>query len=378
MTIKSPSLKNKVCHVTSAHSRYDVRIFHKECKSLAKHGFDVTLLVNDDLEDELVDGIKIISTHFKPKNRFERMIISQRKIKHKAVEIDAEIYHFHDPELLPLASYLKRKNKKVIFDFHEDVSQQILFKEWIPKKIRKIISKIYKVYEEKHSKKFNALITVTPKFLDRLKLINKNSIMVTNYPILRSEFNSTDQPKSECICFAGGITTQWNHLNIIKAIETLDSIKYLLAGSGSSEYLDCLKNQDGWKKVDYLGRIPHEEVKSIYSKAMVGMSLLSHHTQVGMDGTLGNTKLFEYMEAGIPVICSDNKIWKEIVKKHKCGIAIDPNNVKEIRKAIVELINNPKKSKEMGENGRRAVEEEYNWKTQEEILVTIYRDLVRN
>ena len=102
----------KVCHVTSAHSRYDVRIFHKECKSLAKNGFDVTLLVNDSLEDELIDGVSIKSTNFNPRNRFERMIKSQKHIKRKAIEIDAHIYHLHDPELLPLGNKLKRLGRK--------------------------------------------------------------------------------------------------------------------------------------------------------------------------------------------------------------------------------------------------------------------------
>ena len=67
-------MKKKVCHITSAHKRYDVRIFFKQCKSLAKHGYDVTLLVSDEKENEEIDGVKIISIKFKPKNRIDRFI----------------------------------------------------------------------------------------------------------------------------------------------------------------------------------------------------------------------------------------------------------------------------------------------------------------
>lgn len=102
----------KVCHVTSAHSRYDVRIFEKECISLAKCGYAVTLIVNDDKKDEIKDGVKIVSTGFKPSGRRQRMLSSMKYIWAKMQEVDADIYHFHDPELLQMVSRLKKRNKK--------------------------------------------------------------------------------------------------------------------------------------------------------------------------------------------------------------------------------------------------------------------------
>src|SRR5699024_782118 len=104
----------------------------------------------------------------------------------------------------------------VIFDFHEDVSQQILFKTWIPGKLRKTVSSIYKSYEKNKAKSFDAIVTVTPKFVERLKMINPNTIMVTNYPIITKENNKNNEvPKNKAICFAGGINSQWNHENKI-------------------------------------------------------------------------------------------------------------------------------------------------------------------
>lgn len=374
--IENSTNHNKVCHVTSAHPRYDVRIFHKECKSLANNGFDVTLLVNDNLPNEAIDGVKIVSTQLKPSNRYERMVKSKKKIKTLMLETDADIYHFHDPELLPEASWIKNKGKKVIFDFHEDVSQQILFKMWIPGKLRKIVSSIYKIYEQKRAKSFDALITVTPKFVERLKMINSNTVMITNYPIVKEESGSHNTPKKKAICFAGGISPQWNHENIIKAIEPIEDVEYILAGSGSNEYLDKLKRLEGWEKVRYLGRIPHEEVKAIYNEAMIGMTLLSNNTQVGDEGTLGNTKIFEFMEAGLPVISSNNKLWSGIIDKYGCGIAVNPDDIKEITNAIVELSKDSHIVENIGKKGQEAVCTFYNWKTQEEKLLTVYRRII--
>lgn len=378
MINKNLTYQMKVCHVTSAHPRYDVRIFHKECKSLANNGFDVTLLVNDNFPDEAIDGVKIVSTQLKPKNRYERMVKSKKTIKMQMLKIDADIYHFHDPELLPEASWIKNKGKKVIFDFHEDVSQQILFKEWIPQIIRKIISAIYKKYEKNKARNFDALITVTPKFVERLKQINPNTVMITNYPILKKKVECDKFIKKRAICFAGGVTPQWNHENIIKAIESVDDIEYILAGSGSQEYLEKLKKLKGWGKVRYLGRIPHEKVKDIYNESIIGMTLLSNNTQVGDEGTLGNTKIFEFMEAGLPVICSNNKLWKEIVEENKCGFAIDPNNIDEIRKAISSLMYNTNKAFVMGNNGKMTINRHYNWGIQEEILIDLYKSSTKH
>lgn len=374
--IENSTTQKKVCHVTSAHPRYDVRIFHKECKSLANNGFDVTLLVNDNLPNESIDGVKIVSTQMKPKNRYERMVKSKMKIKTLMLEIDADIFHFHDPELLPEAAWIKKKGKKVIFDFHEDVSQQILFKTWIPGKLRKTVSSIYKSYEKNKAKSFDAIVTVTPKFVERLKMINPNTIMVTNYPIITKENNKNNEvPKNKAICFAGGISSQWNHENIINAIKSIEGVEYILAGSGSQEYIEKLQKLEGWDKVRYLGRISHDEVVKIYNESMIGMTLLSNNTQVGDEGTLGNTKIFEFMEAGLPVICSKNKIWKDIVENNKCGIPIDPENVTEITSAITKIITNPKLASEMGVNGKKAVCNEFNWETQEKVLLDLYKSM---
>lgn len=70
----------KICHVTSAHTRYDIRIFEKECTSLAQNGYEVYLIVNDDMPDEVKNGVHIISTGYVPQNRKDRMINSMKCI----------------------------------------------------------------------------------------------------------------------------------------------------------------------------------------------------------------------------------------------------------------------------------------------------------
>src|SRR5512133_3327813 len=109
----------KTCHLTSVHPLDDVRIFHKECISLAANDFNVTLLGFDEQPyEENRNGVNVISLFVPYKHRFQRLIRRTYAIYRKALEIDADLYHFHDPELLPVGLRLKRKGKIVIYDAH--------------------------------------------------------------------------------------------------------------------------------------------------------------------------------------------------------------------------------------------------------------------
>ena len=369
-----------VCHLTSVHPRYDVRILEKECASLAKNGYNVKLVVNDDISDEIKNNVHIISTGFVSNSRFKRILLSKKLIYKKAIEIDSDIYQIHDPELLPVALKLKKRGKKVIFDSHEDVANQIKEKTWIPKIIRGIISFVYSKYEKYIVKKLDAVISVTPQFVERFSKYNKNSILITNYPIINKENTSNNYiDEFECkndkyICFAGLIGDEWCHDNIIKAISSIDGIRYLLAGRTETEYIEYLKTLSGWSKVDYLGLLPHEKVKELYEKSYAGLAL-NYSLQIKGKGTLGNTKLFEYMEAKLPVICTDYELWKDIIDKYKCGICVNPLDINEIKKAIMYICSNPDIAKKMGENGRKAVEEHFNWQNEEIKLIELYKIL---
>lgn len=370
---------NKICHMTSVHGRYDVRIFYKECISLAKTGYDVYLVVADGKGDEEKEGIKIRDVG-KLNGRIKRMINSTKKIYKKALSLDCDIYHFHDPELLPSGVKLKKQGYTVIYDAHEDVTLDISQKRWLPKFLRYILSKCYAFYERKVVKKLDAVITVTPHIVDMLSKYSSQVHQITNYPIIEEQKDvDIIETKKREICFAGGITENWHHEIVLDVISEIDNIVYRLAGSSSEAYLRKLRQMDGWSKVCYYGVIPHAEVQAkVYSEASVGMALyFSSPYPVGSKGTLGNTKLFEYMLNKIPVVCTDFVLWREIVENNDCGICVNTENSKEVKEAVEYLLNNPDAAIKMGENGYKAVLKNYNWSTQEAILLNLYSNLLR-
>ncbi len=361
----------RVCHVTSVHPYTDGRILRKECKSLTKK-YEVCLIAPN-TEDKVLDGVQIYGVQL-PTSRLKRMR-SLGAVFRKMMEVDADVYHFHDPELIPVGVKAKKLGKKVIFDSHEDVPISISEKEWIPHFLRKPISSIYRHYEERKLRQFDALVSVTPSIVDRLKKCNPNTYQITNFPVVKAF--KDDRQWQNYVCFTGGISAQWMHENLIKGIEGLE-VKYVLAGIVEDGYMNKLQELPGWSNVDFRGLVTPAEVADIQKGSFAGIALNDYVANVGFKlGSLGNTKLFEYMMAGIPVICTDFILWKEIIDNYQCGICVNPRDVNAVRQAVVYLRQHLMEAKQMGNNGRRAVEELYNWDSQERVLFEMYQALLK-
>jgi len=359
-------MKTRVCHVASNHYVTDARIFKKECKSLSRK-YEMYLIVPN-TECRIIDDIHVVGVNL-PEELFKR-IFNLNPIYEAALEVNADIYHFHDPELLPIAAKIKRKGKIVIFDSHEDMPSDILEKPYLPRWSRKLISIVYETYEKRTLRKFDALVTVTPKIVERLRTINSNTYLITNYPIFKDI--PINESRSQQICFTGLISHLWNHVPIVKALEKAN-VKYVLAGPMTEQYKKELSALKGWEKVDYKGVVPAKEAEKIQTESVAGMAILGYSPVAGgKEGTLGNTKLFEYMMAGTPVIATDMRLWKEIIDKYQCGICVNPDSDEEIAAAITKLINSPELVSSMGKNGKEAVKKEFNWETQEKTLFEMY------
>lgn len=364
----------KICHITSVHPLEDVRIFQKECVSLAKAGYDVTLVQQGGRYEK--DGVHILGFGDIPPSRLRRMIFTARKAYQKALEANADVYHLHDPELLPYGLKLKRKGKRVIFDSHEDVPADILEKAWMPKPLRGLASRCYAWYENRCTSKLDAVIGVTPRLCERLRKQSSCTEMITNYPILEKWLPPVFSGRK--VVFPGLLSPMWNIHVLLEAIEKIPGATLeLRARQGDKSYESMLRAMPGWAKVNFPGRVSHAEVMELLSECSCGAALNQFNVAgSGKEGTLGNTKLFEYMMAGIPVVCTGFSLWKEIIDRWECGICVDPENVEEIASAITYLLDHPEEARRMGENGRRAVETEFNWGTEEKKLLALYERIL--
>lgn len=363
----------QICHLTSSHPRYDIRIFRKECISLANAGFDVNLVVADGKGDEVSENVKIWDAgHFS--SRKQQMLTAPKYVYHKALELNADVYHFHDPELIFIANKLRKKGKKVIFDAHEDHPRALQSRSWFPKPIMKFLAFFYELLENYVAKRLYAILTATPYITERFQKINKNTITINNYP-LQSELltaQSNVERKNE-ICYIGFISKVRGILQLLDALDKLDDVRLNLAGNFESPKLESeAKAHPAWQKVNYYGFVGRDKIQEILKKSKVGiMTLLSTPNHLHSQPI----KLYEYMGAGIPVVASDFPYWKKIITENNVGLVVNPENSAEIAEKVLLLMAQTEKLYEYAQNGRKAVTEKYNWEQEERRLVQVYKAL---
>jgi glycosyltransferase involved in cell wall biosynthesis len=365
----------RVCHITTVHPARDTRIFYKECKSLAKAGYDVRLIaINGDSFIE--DGVEVIGVPCKYSGRIMRFFKASRAAYRKALEIEADIYHFHDPEFLPWAVRLIKKGKKVVYDVHEDLPRQMLSKYWIFKPIRRFLSWIAGRFENDYAGKMNAIITVTDHIAGRFSAFHPEVHQVRNYPILFSTEHGTGPVvERNDVFYMGSLTPERGITTLVNAMELVkNNIRLNLAGVfGHTQYRSKVTNMKGWNRVNELGFADRVMVADLMKRSFAGLVTL--HPIPNYRDALP-VKMFEYMAAGLPVIASDFPLWREIIESNHCGICVDPLNPEETAAAIDRLHNDREMAHTMGENGKQAVMEKYNWSTEERTLVGIYNRML--
>lgn len=368
-------MKLKITHVTSAHPRYDTRIFEKICSSLAENlNYQVNLIVADGRGDECKSSVIIYDAGILS-GRVNRMFRTTKNVFQKAKALNSDIYHLHDPELIPIGVKLKRLGFKVIFDIHENISCQIKDKEYIPKIFRNSISFIYRIYEKKSLKKFDGLILAENSYYEYYKDLSNNIEIILNMPDISSleKFVNKGGDKNE-IFYIGGVSVDRGVDVIVDAIKIVKNkypdIFMHYIGPFDKKIINNLDISSIEKNIKFYGEIPLFEGLSYSLNAKIGISILKP-----IDNYLRSysTKIFEYMALGLPVITSDFQLYKDVIEKSNCGICINPLKPKEIARAIEYIIGHPKEAMLMGQNGRRAILKKYNWEVEEKKLLNFYK-----
>jgi glycosyltransferase involved in cell wall biosynthesis len=365
-------MTHKVCHLSSVHYAKDVRIFHKECASLAAAGYDVTLIIPD-AEDHIEKGVKVAAVA-KPANRRERMTKTIMSVYNRALETDAELYHFHDAELFPVGLALKARGKRVIFDSHEDLPRQILSKPWIHPALRKVVAGVGEFIEDNAAKRLDAVIAATPTIGDRFAAQGVTTEVVNNYPILDElSLGPVDWSKKKRQAFyVGGITAIRGAREMVAAIAFTDA-SLIMGGPVEASLQDDLKRASAHENIDLPGFLDRPTVARHLGESMVGLCVL-HPTANYVDAT--PIKLFEYMASELPVIASDFPRWRELVGDSGAAIFVDPLDPAAIGGAIQHLVDHPDEAEAMGKRGRQRVVDGFNWGVEVKKLFALYERLL--
>lgn len=368
----------RVVHLTTVHDRSDPRIFRKECRNLARAGYDVNLVVADGKGDEKKDGVQILDAGPRPKSRLLRMTKTTWEVCSLARKTGAQIAHFHDPELILAGWLLRMRGRHVIYDVHEDYATAVLIKSYIPRPVRRTLSWAIRHLEPALCRPFRIIIA-EKYYADRFP----KGLPVLNYPLLEDLSTDTadtpDLVDAPRLLYTGNITQArgaYNHVNLLKLNP---DVHLYMIGRCSPNLAKQLRERAGNDKarLHIVGEgeyVPFDTILGYYTAGgwTAGLALFPpgpHYMRKEP------TKLFEYMAFGIPVLASDFPAWRDLVKSSGSGLVAPPANAEALNDAISFLIKNPEEAGQMGEWGKISVQNSYNWERESERICGLYAQL---
>ncbi|MEO8029796.1 MAG: glycosyltransferase family 4 protein [Gemmatimonadota bacterium] len=371
----------KIVHVTSVHPWNDVRIYQKMCRSLARAGHEVHLVAPEPVAGApraaAADGI---SLHLVPRRsgRVRRVIGTARDAADTAIGLQADVLHFHDPELLPyFAGGSRRRSTRIVYDVHEDHRNSVAERSWAPQGVRQLLGWSLGWYEDLVSPRMSAIVTATPRIAERFRRHPLVQV-IQNFPELEADpFASGGgrRPVPGRFAYIGVISDGRCIGEMIEAVAMLGTSATLdLAGhwERAGRAAECRK-LPGWSRVRELGMVSRSEVFAMLTCVEAGLVLfrpLKNHVNAQPN------KLFEYMLAGLPVIASDFPLWRALIEPEGAGLLVDPESTEAIAGAMRWMLAHPDEAAAMGRRGRAAVLERYNWQGEFTKLLTLYERLM--
>lgn len=362
-----------IAHISTVHRGFDIRIFHKQCKSLARNGKTVYCFGNYELKEQ-IEGIFLCPIPTPSQRIFRILGASWRSWKVVKQYPEIGVLHLHDPELIPMGIWAHRRGYSVIYDAHEDLPKQIFSKRWVPDFLKPIVSLIAGHFLRMSTRNFAAIVVSTEAILEGFN--HRNVVAVKNYPML-SEYSSTadnveNQSKAGGFLYSGDLSYDRGLFMMLDAVSETD-VKLTLAGRFQDEETERqAKQHPGWENVEFLGWLNRESLIRLQKNALAGLALLSelpNHIEAFP------TKIFEYMAGGIPVIGSDFPNWKLLIEANEAGLCVAFNDVEALKSAMNILVAHPKKAQKMGENGKNVIFRKMNWKQEEKKLIKVYENI---
>jgi glycosyltransferase involved in cell wall biosynthesis len=359
--------------MTSAHMADDLRIFGRECRSLARAGYAVAVVGPFD-RDCVLDGIRILAVR-RARSRRERMTRVVLDVCRRARREDADLYHFHDPELMPVGWLLKTEGRKVIYDVHENLPMDILrSKPFVPPWLRRGLSGAALLAEWTSGQLLDGIVTVTDGFARRFP--SEKTAVVQNFAAPDEVPVPDGRPhagRDPIVVFTGGLHRTRCAVEMVDAIGLVQdraAARLVVCGHHEEGAEALAAARPGWKHTTLTGQVRRAEVMALLGRARVALCMNAPRADYT---DISTHKLYEYMLAGLPIVASDIPSWRRVLEATRCGLVVDSEQPARIADAIVTLMQDPQRAEELGRNGRAAALTRYGWAGEAEKLVRLYQ-----
>ena len=362
-----------IIHLTTSHRPTDTRILKRECVALSENrDYRVRLFnafgMNDRFRDVDIVGFD------RRRGRFGRYTISIFKAIFSVLREKPDLVHLHDPELFFSVIFFKMRGIKVVVDIHEKFADKFTLRSWMPNILSPLFVRLFNLILQYVDRNADAIVVAAPFLLADFGYCRR--ISVRNLPDLQyiGEVENTGPREENLIIYTGGLSEHRGIEPVIRALSgTSENWKLVIYGKRSPVVVEKLGELLNDSRIDYRGLAPFEEVVQAMQTASVGV--VCNEKGLGYENALPN-KIFEYMAAGVAIVCTDFPEWKKLVEENQAGLTCNPHDAASVKNAIFSFLGSPAKISDAGKCGRRLVETEYSWASEKLRLFEIYREIL--
>jgi glycosyltransferase involved in cell wall biosynthesis len=360
-----------ICHLTTAHQASDVRIFERECKSIAaKSEFQVILVAHGDMPSHA--KIRHIPLGEIPKNRLSRLLKSQIIAARSFLKLKVDIWHLHDPELLFFGCALLLLRKKVIWDAHEDYFLQFRnsqeHRTYIPKSMRNLTRNIMLPLLAFVGKRATAVISATDSISKSYENINK--VVVGNEARVEEFESCTPKFANNRVLFTGATNEAQSFRQVVEALMTLEDLVLTVAGKEPIQEERIFAEKNLGKRFIYLGWLNRLELSEAISNSKIG--LITYNNQITNETNSPN-KRFEFSAGGLPCVATPTSSNVNWAKASSGAILANGFASEDLALALNKLDSDELIWKQMSHSTRVWCQEFGSWEKSEKTLIKIYK-----
>jgi len=367
----------RICMLTTTHPPRDGRIFEKEAKSLAKeHG--VMILAPSEAGCVGEDGDVRFVTVRKPASNLLHPLTLLRVLR-AGLGAECDVIHCHEPDALLVALLLKAvKGRKVVYDIHEHWPSEIPFDLGVPNTtvLARVLEPLLFRGEVLLARFADARIAVSESVAERFGRNGTKPVIVSNYSIAdRVPLTPRTKSNRNVVYMAGNMQLFHGIRECIQAMSQVAAafpdVSLTLVGNVREDIGAIAAKTDPRPEITMTGYLPYREMYETLCEGSIGLLVFQpdyYNAFIGLPN-----KLFDYMLCGLPVVASDFPEIRKVVGDAGCGVLVDPTDPDAIAEAIVYLFEHSDEARRMGENGRKAVLDRYNWGEMEKRLLQTYR-----
>ena len=373
----------RVAIVTSIHPDFDARIW-KHAKCLAARGHVVHLVCPWRVADgKMLSGVRF-HTFARVQSRMARFIQVPARLLRKLIPIlrEADLVHFHDIDILPWLSLISAF-KPVVYDIHENYPEEMLVRDWIPRRLRKPLSFAVRCTQLALARPIRHVVLAVPAQEHDFGGRNFNKIYIKNFAsvaLLAGVVNNY-LSRADAVVFTG------SHYAENGSMLLLDIAQRALTACPGVQFYTTDRFASPRFRTRVLSEIEHRGLRNVvllpYVDPHALMSTLNRATiailpnlRVWKQINAIPTKLFEYMAAGLPVIASDLPYQTEVIKGNQAGLLARPEDPDSFVAAIALLVKDRPRAEKLGRGGQGAFQRQYCWEAQIGMLESYYAGIL--